>query len=103
MRELYARPEYIFEAQADWRTKGVEVRNRGRQPRRIIPSDVTLHHYRATLNATFADNRRLHDDQVPTRPRPPGTSRHWNRTKPRARRPAPCRRSSRDRMIRRYA
>jgi Phage integrase, N-terminal SAM-like domain len=50
MSELYARPEYILEAQTEWRTNGVEVRNRGRRSRQIIPSDVTLHHYRATLS-----------------------------------------------------
>jgi len=65
MSELYARPEYILEPQTEWRTNGVEVRNRGRQSRQIIPSDVTLHHYRATLNKAFADNRRLHNNQVP--------------------------------------
>jgi hypothetical protein len=78
MSELYARPEYILEAQTDWRTNGVEVRNRGRGPRRIIPSDVTLHHYRATLNKAFADTRRLHNNQVQTRPRPPATSHRSN-------------------------
>jgi integrase len=65
MSELYARPEYILEAQTNWRTNGVEVRNRRRRPRRIIPSDVTLHHYRAKLNKAFAENRRLHNNQVP--------------------------------------
>jgi hypothetical protein len=59
MSELYARPEYILEAQTTWRTQGVDVRNRGRRPSRT------------TADCTTIRSR--------TRPRLPMTYRLWNR------------------------
>jgi integrase len=65
MTDLYANPRLILDAQTDWLTNGVETRNRGRRVRRIIPSHVTVGHYRATLNAALEDNRRWHNNTVP--------------------------------------
>jgi integrase len=65
MTELYAHPDHILDAQADWLKNGVEVRNRGKKVKRKIPSPTTIHHYRATLRAALRDNRRRHGGQVP--------------------------------------
>src|SRR5262249_2237058 len=65
MTDLYAHPAIILDAQTEWLTNGVEARNRGRKPKRFIPSTTTMHHYRATLAAALEDNRHWHNDQVP--------------------------------------
>ena len=65
MTDLYANPDAIILVQTGWLTNGVEVRNRGREQKRHIPSSTTVHHYRATLHAALSDNQRWHGGNVP--------------------------------------